>query len=157
MDDRELERIVDQFAPNVYRLAYARTGSRADGEDVMQEVFLRLVRKRPAFRDDEHCKAWLLRVTIHCARDLHRAASRRHTVPLEEGLCVPEPESDGVLEAVLTLPEVYRVPIHLFYYEGMSVAQIAAALGRSEGAVKTRLSRARDLLRTQMKGESEHA
>lgn len=159
MDDRELERIVDKFAPNVYRLAYARTGSRADAEDIMQEVFLRLMRKDPVFRDDEHCKAWLLRTAANRASDLFRTAWRRHTVPLEEGCgaAVPGPEAGGVLEAVLALPETYRVPVHLFYYEGLSVAEIAAVLGKSEGAVRTRLSRARDLLRENLKGEMEHA
>lgn len=159
MDERELERIVDKFAPSVYRLAYARTGSRADAEDVMQEVFLRLLRKRPQFRDDEHCKAWLLRAAANRANDLFRSAWRKHTAPLEDGLTVaaPEPEAGGVLEAVLALPETYRVPVHLFYYEDLSVAEIAAVLGKSEGAVKTRLSRARDLLRESMKGEENHA
>ena len=149
--------IIERYAPMVYRIALSRTRTPADAEDVMQEVFLRLVRKRPEFRADEHCKAWLLRVTVNCAGDLHRAVRRRRTVPLEEGAWVPGPEPDGILEAVLALPEVYRLPIHLFYYEELSVAEIAALLGRSEGAVKTRLSRARDLLRAQLKGENEHA
>ena len=133
MDDRELERIVDQFAPNVYRLAYARTGNAADAEDVMQEVFLRLVRKRPDIRDDEHCKAGQLRVTVNCAGDLHRAVRRRRTVPLEEGAWVPGPEPDGILEAVLTLPEVYRVPIHLFYYRALLRAQLKAETDTARG------------------------
>ena len=156
MDDRELERAVDRFAPSVYRLAYARTGSRADAEDVMQEVFLRLVGKRPDFRDDDHCRAWLLRVTVNCANDLFRSAWRRRTVALTEDLTAPGPEEGGELAAVLELPEAYRVPIHLFYYEELSVAEIAAVLGKSEGAVKTRLSRGRELLREKLKGAVEH-
>ncbi len=156
MDDRELERVVDQFAPSVYRLAYARTGRREDAEDVMQEVFLRLVRKKPEFRDDEHCRAWLLRVAANCAKDLFRCAWRRNTVEMDEELPSPEPEEEGMLAAVLELPESYRIPIHLFYYEELSVAEIAAILGKSEGAVRTRLSRARELLRARMKGEHEY-
>lgn len=153
----QAEETVRRYSDMVYRLAFARTGNTADAEDVYQEVFLRYLRSDPQFTSEEHRKAWLLRVTVNCAGDLHRAVQRRRTVPLEEGAWVPGPEPDGILEAVLTLPEVYRVPIHLFYYEELSVAEIAALLGRSEGAVKTRLSRARDLLRAQLKGENEHA
>ena len=63
-DPGELAR---QYAPAVYRLAYARTGCRADAEDVMQEVFLRLIKAGPTFAGQEHAKAWLLRVTSNCA------------------------------------------------------------------------------------------
>ena len=147
MDMREAEALVARHAQAVYRLAYARTGSREDAEDVTQETFLRLVRTAPEFADEDHCRAWLLRVAMNCAGDLFRSAWRRHTRPLEEAEQVPAPEEGGVLEAVLALPERYRAPIHLFYYEGLSTAEIAAVLGKSEGAVRTRLSRARIMLR----------
>ncbi len=147
MDMREAEALVARHAQAVYRLAYARTGSREDAEDVTQETFLRLVRTAPEFADEDHCRAWLLRVAMNCAGDLFRSAWRRHTRPLEEAEQVPAPEEGGVLEAVLALPERYRAPVHLFYYEGLSTAEIAAVLGKSEGAVRTRLSRARAMLR----------
>lgn len=147
MDMREAEALVARHAQAVYRLAYARTGSREDAEDVTQETFLRLVRTAPEFADEDHCRAWLLRVAMNCAGDLFRSAWRRHTRPLEEAEQVPAPEEGGVLEAVLALPERYRAPVHLFYYEGLSTAEIAAVLGKSEGAVRTRLSRARTMLR----------
>ena len=149
----ELEELVNRHAPAVYRLAYARTGSRADAEDVMQETFLRLLRARPELRDDEHAKAWLLRVAANCAGDLFRAPWRR-TLPLEEAGCLaqPAPEPDGTLEAVLSLPPRYRTPVHLYYYEGYSVAEIAAILGKSQETVRTRLHRARGMLREKLQG-----
>ena len=153
MDSGELERLADRFAPAVYRLAYARTGSRADAEDVMQETFLRLVRARPELRDDEHAKAWLLRVAANCAGDLLRAPWRR-ALPLEEAgsLAQPAPEPDGTLEAVLSLPPRYRAPVHLYYYEGYSVAEIAAIPRKSQETVRTRLHRARGMLREKLQG-----
>ena len=153
MDSGELERLADRFAPAVYRLAYARTGSRADAEDVMQETFLRLLRARPELRDDEHAKAWLLRVAANCAGDLFRAPWRR-TLPLEEAGCLaqPAPEPDGTLEAVLSLPPRYRALVHLYYYEGYSVAEIAAILRKSQETVRTRLHRARGMLREKLQG-----
>lgn len=141
----------------VYRLAYARTGRRDDAEDVTQEVFLRLVRSAPDFRDEEHRKAWLLRVTVNCAGDLFRSPWRKRHRPLEEAdsLAAPEQEESGVLDAVHALPERYRAVVHLFYYEELSVAEIADILGKSQGAVRTRLSRARALLREFLEEEGE--
>ena len=145
-----------RHAPAVYRLAYARTGSRTDAEDVMQEVFLRLVKSRPAFDSEAHAKAWLLRVASNCANDLFRLPWRKREEPLDEVLSAPErPEEGSVTQAVLSLPARYRIPIHLYYYEGYSVAEIARILGRSEGTVKSRLFRARDLLRNQLREEED--
>lgn len=148
------EALAQRYAPAVYRLAYARTGSRADAEDVMQEVFLRVVKTRPAFTDEDHAKAWLLRVASNCANDLFRLPWRRREEPLEGDISAPETAGEGsVPEAVLALPARYRIPIHLYYYEGYSVAEAARILGKSEGTVKSQLSRARAMLRDQLKGE----
>ena len=145
-----------QYAPAVYRLAYARTGSRADAEDVMQEVFLRLIQAKPAFSGQAHAKAWLLRVASNCANDLFRLPWRKREEPLEEEMALSEsPEEGSVTEAVLSLPARYRIPVHLFYYEGYSVAEIARIVGKSEGTVKSRLFRARQLLRDKLKGEDK--
>lgn len=144
---REPAALAEQYAGMLYRLAYARTGSRADAEDVMQEVFVRLLRARPEFRDEEHAKAWLLRVGARCAADVLRAPWRRREGPLDDGLPAPEP--------VLALPAQYRMAVHLYYYEELSVAEIAAVLGKSEGAVKSRLFRARALLRRYLKEDSD--
>ncbi|WP_435321184.1 RNA polymerase sigma factor [Muriventricola aceti] len=73
MEREEAEWVVQRHGQTVYRLAYARTGNREDAEDVTQETFLRLVRAAPKFRDEDHCRAWLLRVAANCAQDLFRA------------------------------------------------------------------------------------
>ena len=149
--------LAEEYSPMIYRLAYARTGSQADAEDVVQEVFVRLLKSRPRFRDREHCKSWLLRVAVNCANDLFRLPWRRREEPLTESLPAPQgPEDRGVLEAVLALPEKYRVVVHLYYYEELSTAEIAKIIGRSEGAVKSRLFRARDMLRTALGEEGNH-
>ena len=155
MDNGEAERLARTFAPAVYRLCYARTGSRTDAEDLMQETFLRLVRTRPDFEDDAHARAWLFQVALHCVADLYRVPWRRREEPVEE---VPEreaaqaPEEDETLEAVLSLPPKYRAVIHLYYYEELSVAEIARVTGKSEGTIRTRMSRARVLLRDTLEG-----
>lgn len=156
MEWEEAARLVEQYSTAVYRLAYARTGNREDAEDITQETFLRLVRAAPAFRDGEHCKAWLLRVAANCAGDLHRSPWRRRAVPLEQAgqMAAPEsPEEQGVEAAILALPEDYRVVVHLYYYEELSTAEIAKVLGKREGTIRTRLSRARAMLREDLQEE----
>ena len=82
-EDAFLEGAMERYGDAVYRLALCRLGSRADAEDVYQDVFLRLLRDTTAFRDGEHLKAWLLRVTLHCCVDLRRSAWWKRTAPLE--------------------------------------------------------------------------
>ena len=160
MEREEAEGVIRRHGQAVYRLAYARTGNREDAEDVTQETFLRLVRAAPKFRDEDHCRAWLLRVAANCAQDLFRAPWRKRERPIEEAERVPAPgqvpEPGGVLEAVLSLPESYRLPVHLFYYEGLSIREIAGVLGKREGAVRTSLTRARALLRDKLKEEGDY-
>lgn len=150
------EVLAQRYAQMVYRMAYARTGSKTDAEDVVQEVFLRLVRARPSFRDEEHGKAWLLRVAANCTNDLFRLPWRKREEPLQPSMAAEEgPEFSGVLEAVLALPEKYRLVVHLYYYEELSTAEIGRIIGRSEGAVRSRLFRAKRMLRDLL-GEEEH-
>ena len=145
-----------RYAPAVYRLAYARTGCQADAGDVMQEGFLRLVKAAPVFDSEDHARAWLLRVASNCANDLFRLPWRRREAPLADDLPAPEaPETGSVTEAVLSLPARYRIPIHLYYYEDLSVAEIARTIGKSEGTVKSRLFRARNLLRERLREEEQ--
>ena len=155
MEREEAEWVVQRHGQTVYRLAYARTGNREDAEDVTQETFLRLVRAAPKFRDEDHCRAWLLRVAANCAQDLFRAPWRKRERPIEEAehLHVADhiPEPGGVLEAVLSLPESYRLPVHLFYYEGYQTEEIARLLGRSPSTVRAQLTRARQRLRELLK------
>lgn len=144
--------VLQRHAVTVYRLAYARARSAQDAEDIFQEVFLRYVRKAPKFQSEEHEKAWLIRVTVNYIKSYYAVAEKRHAVPTET---VPEPREavqDDFELMLLALPEDYRVEVHLFYGERMSVRQIAAAVGKSENAVRVRLTRARNMLRKSLQG-----
>ena len=143
------EELLERYAGLVYRLAFARTRSREGAEDVFQEVFLRLVAKRPQLETEEHEKAWFCRVTINCANSYWRNPFRRRTEPLEAAEHLPAPETaESGLDACLDrlFPEL-RVVVHLYYYEGYSTPEIAGLLGKKESAVRMRLMRARRQLR----------
>ena len=158
MDQQEAERLIALHADAVYRMAYVKTGKREDAEDVTQETFLRMLRYGKTFRDEEHRRAWLLRVANNYAVDLLRAPWHKRCGSLEEAQAaapVSEPELSEVLDAVLSLPEKYRAVIHLFYYEALSVAEIARILQQRQGAVRTQLCRGRALLREALKGEEQ--
>ena len=138
---------VDRWGPAVYRLACAVTGSRSDADDVFQEVFLRYHRAAPDFESETHEKAWLLRVTINCAKKLHAAPWRRRTEPLSETLEAPSPEGEALWEELRRLPDKYRTVLHLYYYEDMTTEEIARLLDRSPATVRSQLMRGRDRLR----------
>ena len=154
--DDWIAEVLARYADMVYRLAFAQTRNQQDAEDVFQEVFLRLVRKQPAFECEEHRKAWLIRVTMNCCRTLWLSAWRRQTVLMDDEAwnAVPaaeKPEGDDRLEEALSaLPGRYRAVIHLFYEEEMTVGEIAEALGAKPGTVRSQLTRARKLLKRQL-------
>ena len=149
--EEQISRLVAEYSPMLLRLACTRLRDAADAEDAVQEVFLRLLTLRPVFRDAEHEKAWLIRTTLHRAADLQKAAAKRN-VPLEEAAqaAVPEPES-ALLDAVSSLPEKYSAVIHLYYYEGYSIREIAKLLGVPAPTVGTRLARGLERLRQLLK------
>lgn len=154
VDSGELtsEEVFERYHEMVYRLAASRTGSRHHADDVLQDVFLRYIRSRPVFLEEEHRKAWLLRVTINCCNSLMGSAWLRRTVPLEERFAIRLKEHSELWDAVMKLSPTYRTVIHLFYFEDCPIAEIAEILGLSESAVKVRLHRARNKLRSLLEG-----
>ena len=153
----EMDAIIDRYQDTVYGLALARTGNRADADDVFQEVFLAYCQCGKIFRDEEHRKAWLLRTTVNQSRRVTSSSWRQKTVPLSEREDTPvqfrEPEENRVWEALQGLAEDYRLPIYLFYFQELSTQEIAKVLAIRPGAVRMRLTRGREQLREKLKGE----
>jgi len=156
-EEKQIESVLQKYSKMLYRLAYVRTKNRADAEDLLQEVFLRFLKSNIQFNDDEHCKAWLIRTTINYSKNLLTSAWFRKTVFQEDGLenyaNVAEKGKSDIFYAVLELPAKYRVIVHLYYYEDLSVAEISTMLNRKESTVKTQLYRARELLKKKLKGD----
>lgn len=153
------EDVVRHYSPMVWRLALTKTKSRDDAEDIFQEVFLRLWRNTKPFETEEHRKAWLIRVTLNCCNSHFVAPWKKNVcslgdVELED---IPDDSTDedervDVYAEVMRLPENMREVILLFYYEGLSVREIADAVGTTEVNVKKRLQRARDKLKLELGG-----
>lgn len=152
-DDRDS--IVAQYSVMVWRIALSRTRREDAAEEVYQETFLRLFREERTFKDENHCKAWLIRTTLNCCKRYMSAAFRNETLSLEdvsETLTLPE-EKRGVLEALLRLPAKYRIPIQLYYIEGMDAEECARVLKLRPGSFRSRLSRGKAMLKEALKGE----
>ena len=142
----ELEEVMGRYQTMVFRLAYSYTRSRSDAQDLCQEVFLRYFCSRPPFASEEHRRAWLLRVTVNRCKTHLTSWWVRRTVPLDDRIPMPEPEPQALDEALRQLAEKDRLVIHLFYYEECTTREIARMMRTTEGAVRTRLTRARQRL-----------
>lgn len=148
--DAFMRHAMDAWGDTVYRVALAQTGSPSDADDVFQDVFVRLLENGAAFENDEHLKAWLLRVTVNRCHDLARSSWNRRTSGLErEHAGIPAPDSfqADIWEVVGTLPPDLRIAVHLFYVEGYATEEIARIVNCKPATVRTRLHRARLLLR----------
>ena len=156
----ERNAIVERYADMVWRIALARTQREDDAQEVFQEVFLRLFQKEREFREEEHRKAWLIRVTINCCNSHFTAPWRKNIDSLDDAIMSQIPDEtteecelgDGpdVYAEVLKLPQNMREVILLYYYEEMSIREISQVLQTSEVNVKKRLSRARQKLKLEL-------
>lgn len=154
--EQEADRAIELYADTVRRICMVHLKSYSDTEDVFQNVFLKYVLSSVVFDNEEHEKAWFIRVTLNACKDLLKSFFRSRSVPLEELIELParaKGESSDVLEAVLSLPQKYRDAVYLHYYEGYSAAEIAKILGKNENTIYTHLSRARDILREKLGGD----
>lgn len=142
------EQVYDTYADMLYRVSVSILQNRADADDAVQNAFCRYLEHAPFFRDKEHEKAWLIRVTVNQCKDLLRRRKIRAWLPFEELPEMVAPETGSpVLDAVAALPDKYREVVILYHLEEMSVRETAAALTLSESAVKMRLARAREMMR----------
>lgn len=135
----------------VYRLAVARVKNKYDADDVLQEVFLRFIKAKDKVENEEHLKALLIRITINCSKSMLTSSWFKRTEALSESFSVSDEYSD-TLDSVMRLPQKYRTVIHLHYYMGYSVDEIADILKSKPSTVKSQLHRARQKLKLDLEG-----
>lgn len=157
--------VMKLYLPTVYRIAFTRLKNAADAEDAAQDVFLWYFKADKTFESEEHRKAFLIRCAINRANSYASSAHARHTAKGELLENMTEISCDNasetvlktetqreVLDAVMKLAPKYRTVIHLFYFEDMTIAQIAEVTDSKESAVKSRLMRAREKLKSTLGG-----
>lgn len=142
-----------KYKNTVYSVIFNYVKNNEDANDLQQEVFIRLLKSDTDFEDDEHMKAWLIRVASNLSKNLLRDNSRISNSPLPEEIAYSLKEDNGIFEYVLELPEKYRIPIHLHYYEEYSTREIAQVLEIPEATVRIRLKRGREKLKKVLQKE----
>lgn len=150
--NESVRQALDLYSQSMIKIAFAYLKNTADAEEVAQEVFLAYLQKRPVFENSEHEKAWLIRTTINKSKNMLKAGWFRNRSPVPEDLSYLPKEENEVLTAVLSLDKKYRIPIHLHYYEGYSIQEIAAIMQAKPATVGTWLARGRLILRGKIGG-----
>jgi len=148
--EASFEALYKEYAPRLYRFCLIQMRNSADAEDVLQEVFLKRIDQAPVFRSAEHERRWLYQVALNQCRN-EQKRKHRTEVPLEIADRVAlAAEEQALLEEVAALPEKLRTVIHLHYYEGYSVQEIARIVGITVSGVKMRLKRGREALKIRL-------
>lgn len=150
--DKEYVEAFKLFKNDIFRLAFSYTKNIADAEDITQEVFVKLYNNFYLFKNEEHLKKWLIRVTINQCKTLFLSAWKRKTLSLtekEENITkdISNEKDNNILETIFKLPKKYRLVVHLYYYEDYKISEIAEILNIKETTIQTRLSRARTMLK----------
>lgn len=151
----DYDKIVEENINFVYRAAVCYCKNTRDAEDIVQNTFLKLLQSGQEFQDKEHTRKWLVRVAVNECKNMWKSYWNRNVISLEtleyEKEAVRTDEQKELLQAVMGLPPKYRIVIHLYYYEGYHVKEIADMLHLSESNVQIRLMRARKKLKEYLK------
>lgn len=143
----EIEQIMYTHGNMLFRLSLAMLGNTGDAEDVVQETLIKYIEKEPKFESEEHKKSWLITVASNKCKDLIRSHKRHPEVDIEEWNSVTKDALDsGIVEALMTLPEKFRLVLILYYVEEYRIEDIAKIIGKTKSAVKMRLQKGRKLL-----------
>ena len=158
-DNRDLEAVIDRYSNMLYKICFLILKNEQDTKDVLQETFLTYYTKKPSFNDEEHKKAWLIKVSQNKCMEFLRFHKKHAAVPWDEmeetlvitdGLSTTESE---LLSLIWDLDYKLKSAVILYYIEGYTVSETAELLKTSPSAIKKRLQRAREKLNVKYKGE----
>ena len=146
--EKDIREAVIKYSDMLYKVCIVILGNEHDVQDAIQETFCRYLEKKPEFRDEEHEKAWLIRLATNICRDMIRFRIRHPKVSIDEvENTLAAPEQKEILRELLELPVKQKTVLYLHYVEGYQIKEIADILGITESAVKTRLLRGRKQMR----------
>jgi RNA polymerase sigma-70 factor (ECF subfamily) len=151
-----IEETVKRCGDKLLRTAIAIMGCNAEAEDIVQDVFVKLIEKQPHFESAEHETAWLIRVAVNLCKSRLRSHWWQKTVPLLDIYPAKNDEQQEIIETIFALPSKYRTVIHLYYYEGYSTKEIAEITEQKESTVRQHLTRARHMLKDFLEKENIH-
>ncbi len=149
-----IEEAVIKYSPMLYRICVVMLGNETDAQDAVQDTICKYLEHTKKFRDQEHEKAWLIRVARNRCIDMQRFRLRHPQIELSEITASYEnPEYSEVLTQLVALPVPVKTAVYLYYIEGYKTKEVSDILGISVNAVKKRLQRGRKLLRLRLEGD----
>lgn len=160
--EQTFRRLVEQYQTALLRMCYIYLRDLSLAEDAVQDTFLKAYRAYDAFRGECGEKTWLMRIALNTCHDVWRSGWHRHMDRRVTPELLPEPqtapdEAAGELVAeIMALPRKQQEVILLYYYQNMTVYEIAQALGIDHSSVSYRMKKAKEKLRSAMKGERFH-
>ncbi len=147
-DSEYIKVLVDKYSNMIFRICYGVLCNRDDAEDALQDTFLKYLTKAPDFQDDEHEKAWLIRVATNVSKNMSIVRYRRKNIDENELVDIGVTNEDRyVFEAISELPVKFKIVMMLYYIEGYSVKEVSKIISVSEDAVRKRLQKGRELLK----------
>ena len=146
MSREHFNNLIDKYSDILFRCAFSYCKNKSDAEDIVQETFIKYLKKQPHFNTDLEEKSWLIRVTINLCKDLlktywHKNRQELTDIPIEFN-----DETYHIMALISKLPPKYRIVIHLYYQEGYKIKEISKMLKLNSSTVGNRLARARKLL-----------
>jgi RNA polymerase sigma-70 factor (ECF subfamily) len=162
MDNKSLEikfeAKYNDYGEMLYKIVFLYLGNADDAEDILQEVFIKLLYNAPLFKNSQHEKAWLIRTTQNKCKDILKSSYRKN-VPIDDLQLFENSQNNDekidVTSQIIALPAKYKTAIILYYYYDYSVSEIAQILKTSSSAVKMQLKRGRELLKMQLEDYDE--
>lgn len=143
--EKDIREAVIKYSDMLYKICIVIL---CNEQDAIQDTFCRYLEKKPDFRDEEHEKAWLIRVATNICRDMIRFRIRHPKVSIDElENSLAAPEQKETLKELLELPVKQKTAIYLHYVEGYQIKEVADIMGTTEGAVKMQLQRGKQQIR----------
>lgn len=152
--EEEIKEVVDKYSSLIFRITYCILCNSADAEDAVQETFLRYITKAPIFNDEEHRKAWLIKVSANISKNMLMFRMKREAINIDDIENIGIAQSDyETFELIMSLPAKHKIVMTLYYVEGYRSKEIAEIIGISEDAVRKRLQKGRELLKKEIEKE----
>ena len=142
-----IERLVQKYSSMVLQIAYQYSFNKSEAEDITQEVFIKLYKNIKKIKNNEHIKAWLIRVTINLSIDYNQNYWNKNTTSLDENYKYFDEETKDVFNELKKLTPEYRNIIYLYYYQGYKISEISEILSMNQNTVSSYLTRARKELK----------
>ncbi len=158
-DKQKFDELYQKYAGMIFRTAYNFLLNKEDAEDVVQEVFIKYFTHDKSFNDDIHEKAWMLRVTANLCKNILRSKARKN-LQLDESIKIINNDFENSInqhldmeKSMAELTANQRIAVHLYYYEQISIKDIAKIMKTNENTVKSHLLRAKAKMKLHLEKE----